>query len=132
MEKVEWEEEEEKVDGDWPNLEVGKDAERNQEEQLKVENAKGVADQIVENQESEQLWRPADRQQLTWPVKGIDSGESQQTARNQQLVETFWMRWAGHVVPPPMQPIRIWWPRTCSLWSWMPGWSLSMFHLFGC
>ena len=57
MEKVEWEEEEEKVDGDWPNLEVGKDAERNQEEQLKVENAKGVADQIVENQETEQLWR---------------------------------------------------------------------------
>ena len=45
------------MDGDWPNLEVGKDAERNQEEQLKVENAKGVADQIVENQETEQLWR---------------------------------------------------------------------------
>ena len=70
-------------------LEVRKDAEWEQEEQLKVENAREAADQSVENQEAGQATTgEKDRQRPTRVTKGDDSGESQQSARNQQMVVT--------------------------------------------
>ena len=70
-------------------LEVRKDAEWEQEEQLKVENAREAADQSVENQEAGQATAgETDRQRPTRATKGADSGESQQTAQNQQTVVT--------------------------------------------
>ena len=72
-------------------LEVGKDAEWKQEEQLKVENMREAADQSVENQEARQVTAgETDRQ---WPTqatvrKEADFGKSQLRAQNQQTVVT--------------------------------------------